>query len=126
MPRGAPAADSSPAWPAGNVPRIGVLQVCRSTDPLVGVTRQALRDGGYVEGKTIALEHRWAEGKAERLPALAADLVRLEVDAIMAFGDPAILAAQKTIRTIPPMIHGARLRTPRTMFTDRSFPPHRG
>jgi ABC-type uncharacterized transport system substrate-binding protein len=54
-----------------------------------------------VEGQSIALEQRWAEGKAERLPALAAELVQLKVDAIMAAGDPAILAAQQATKTIP-------------------------
>ncbi len=54
-----------------------------------------------MDGQTIAIEFRLAEGKTERLPALAADLVQLKVDAILTFGDPAIRAAQQATRTIP-------------------------
>jgi len=89
------------AQQAGKIPRIGVLQVWSSADPMVELIRQSLREVGYVEGQTIAIEFRLAEGKTERLPALAADLVQLKVDAIMTFGDPAIRAAQQATRTIP-------------------------
>jgi len=89
------------AQQAGKIPRIGNLQVWSSADPMVELIRQALREVGYVEGQTIAIEHRYAEGNAERLPALAAELVQLKVDAIMTFGDPAIRAAQEATKTIP-------------------------
>jgi len=89
------------AQQAGKIPRIGVLQVWSSADPMVELIRQALREVGYVEGRTIAIEFRLAEGKTERLPALAADLVQLKVDAIMTFGDPGIRAAQQATTTIP-------------------------
>ena len=89
------------AQQAGKIPRIGVLQVWSSADPMVGQIRQALREVGYVEGRTIAIEFRLAEGKTERLPALAAELVQLKVDAIMTFGDPAIRAVQEATKTIP-------------------------
>ena len=89
------------AQQAGKIPRIGVLQVWSSTDPMVELIRQSLREVGYVEGQTIAIEFRLAEGKTERLPALAADLVQLKVDAILTFGDPAIRAAQEATKTIP-------------------------
>jgi len=89
------------AQQAGKVPRIGVLQVWSSADPMVELIRQSLREVGYVEGQTIAVEFRLAEGKTERLPALAADLVQLKADAILTFGDPAIRAAQQATRTIP-------------------------
>jgi len=89
------------AQQAGKVPRVGVLQVWSSADPMVELIRQSLREVGYVEGQTIAIEFRLAEGKTERLPALAADLVQLKVDAIITFGDPAIRAAQQATRTIP-------------------------
>jgi putative ABC transport system substrate-binding protein len=89
------------AQQAGKIPRIGVLQVWSSADPMIELIRQALREVGYVEGQTIAIEFRSAEGKTERLPALAADLVQLKIDAIMTFGDPAIRAAQQATRTIP-------------------------
>jgi putative ABC transport system substrate-binding protein len=63
--------------------------------------RQGLRDLGYVEGQNIAIEYRWAEGKYERYPALAADLVRFKVDVIVAVGGAATEAAQQATRTIP-------------------------
>ena len=85
----------------GKVPRIGVLQVWSSADPMVELIRQSLREVGYVEGQTIAIEFRLAEGKTERLPALAAELVQLKVEAIMTFGDPAIRAIQEATKTIP-------------------------
>ena len=62
---------------------------------------QGLHDLGYVEGQNLVMEYRYAEGKAERLPALAAELVRLPVDVIVAGGTAAIRAAQHATRTIP-------------------------
>ena len=63
--------------------------------------RQGLRELGYVEGRNIALESRWAEGRFERLPDLAAELARLKVDVILAGGTPSALAAKNATRTIP-------------------------
>jgi putative ABC transport system substrate-binding protein len=63
--------------------------------------RQGLRDLGYVEGQSIVLEYRDAEGKRERLPELAAELVRLKVDILLALGTRAALAAQHAGGTIP-------------------------
>ena len=63
--------------------------------------RQGLRELGYVEGQNIAIESRWAEGKDDRYPALAADLVRLKVDVIVAVGGAATKAAQQATRTTP-------------------------
>jgi putative ABC transport system substrate-binding protein len=60
-----------------------------------------MREHGYVEGENLAIEYRWAEGKAERLPALAAELVRLGVDVIVTAGAPAITAAKEATTTIP-------------------------
>jgi len=96
---GAPLA--AEAQQAAKVPRVGVLQVWSSVDPVVELIRQSLREVGYVEGQNIVIEFRLAEGKAERLPALAAELVQLKVDAILTFGDPGIRAAQQATRTIP-------------------------
>jgi putative tryptophan/tyrosine transport system substrate-binding protein len=92
------------AQPAGKVPRIGVIvpgaPPGASGDEL-DVLRQGLRDLGYVEGQTIALEVRWGAGQRERYRALAADLVQLPVDVIVAAGGAAARAAQHATRTIP-------------------------
>jgi putative ABC transport system substrate-binding protein len=68
--------------------------------------RQGLRDLGYVEGKNVVIEYRYAEGKFERLPDLAAELVRLRVDLIVAAATPPALAAQKATTSIPIVIIG--------------------
>ena len=92
------------AQQAGKVPRIGYLAPNLSNAVLATheAFRQGLRELGYVEGKNIIIEYRWAEGKADRLPLLAAELVRLKVDAIFASGavQPA-LAAKNATTTIP-------------------------
>ena len=93
------------AQPLEKVPRVGYLSPGSSSDPVrlrrFEAFRQGLRDLGYVEGQTIALEARWAEGRYERYPALAADLVRLQVDVIVAVGGAATQATQQATRTIP-------------------------
>ena len=63
--------------------------------------QEGLRQFGYVEGKNIAIEWRWAGGRAERFPELAAELVRLKVDVIVATNNPALAAAKKATTTIP-------------------------
>ena len=68
---------------------------------LLDVLRQGLRDLGYVEGKNIVIEYRWAEGKYDRLPELAAELVRLDVSIIVTHGTPGSLAAKRATTTIP-------------------------
>jgi putative ABC transport system substrate-binding protein len=84
----------------GKVPHIGVLRQGFSPDPLVEAFRQGLRELGYVEGRNIRIEYRWAEGRAERLPELAADLLRLKVDVIVAAGVEA-RAAKSATTTVP-------------------------
>jgi len=83
------------------IPRIGVLRPGAPPDASVEAFRQGLRDLGYVEGKNIAFEYRWAEGKLDRLPDLAADLVRAKVDLIVTSTTPAIQAAKNATTTIP-------------------------
>jgi ABC-type uncharacterized transport system substrate-binding protein len=89
------------AQSVAKTPRIGVLMPTFDPNPMFGVFRQGLRDLGYVEGQSIALEYRFADGQLERLPALAADLVRRQVDIILADGTPAVRAAQHASGTIP-------------------------
>ena len=69
--------------------------------PWAEVFRQGLRGLGYVEGQNIALEERWAEGKYDRLPSLAAELVRLNVDIIVTASTPAAQAGQQATKSIP-------------------------
>src|SRR2546422_5690461 len=93
------------AQPPEKVRRVGYLNPGSSSDPLrqrrLEAFRQGLRDLGCVEGQNIAIESRWAEGKSDRYPTLAADLVRLEVDVIVAVGGAASKAAQQATKTIP-------------------------
>jgi putative ABC transport system substrate-binding protein len=84
------------------VPRVGYLTtVSRTDDWRLESLRQGLRELGYVEGQTIAIEYRFADGRPERLPALAAELVGLKVDVIVTAGPPAPQVAKQATRTIP-------------------------
>jgi putative ABC transport system substrate-binding protein len=85
------------------VPRIGFLvaQPTAISGPYLEAFRQGLRELGYVEGQNIAFESRSAEGKYERLPALAADLVRMNVDVVVTSAPPAATAAKQATSTIP-------------------------
>ena len=93
--------DPSHAQAGAKMPRIGILTPNFDPRSPFEAFRQGLRDLGYVEGQSIALEYRFAEGKAERLPALAAELVRLKVDVIVADAGAAARAAQHATETIP-------------------------
>jgi ABC-type uncharacterized transport system substrate-binding protein len=89
------------AQPAAKAHRIGFLSLQPGPGATTEAFRQALRELGYVEGRTITLEYRWAAAKEERLPELAAELVRLRVDVIVAAGTPSIEAAKSATSTIP-------------------------
>jgi putative tryptophan/tyrosine transport system substrate-binding protein len=97
------------AWPvgasaqqAGKVYRVGVLSAGGAPPPeLRAVLPDALRELGWIEGKNIVIERRYAEDQLDRLPELAAELVRLKVDVIVATGTLAPLAAKRATTTIP-------------------------
>jgi putative ABC transport system substrate-binding protein len=96
------AAEGQPA----KVPRVGYLEpgTAGAGTPFFEAFRRGLADLGWVEGQNIAIELRAAEGKYERLPDLAAELVRLKVDVIVTQGTPAALAAKRATTTIPIVI----------------------
>jgi putative ABC transport system substrate-binding protein len=91
------------AQQAGRLPRLGYLGASSPTlEPeILEAFRQGLRDLGYVEGQSIAIEYRWAEGHEDRLPELATELVGLKVDVIVTTGTPGTLAAKRATQTIP-------------------------
>ena len=85
------------------VPRIGYLAASSPSTNLARIEafRQGLRELGYVEGKNIVIEWRYAEGKFDRLPELVAELVRLKVDVIVTSGPPATRAAKEATARFP-------------------------
>ena len=98
------------------IPRIGLLETGTAkhiADRLAGF-KQGLRDLGYVEGKTILIEYRYANGEPERIPGLAAELVKLKPDVIVTSQTPPVLAIKQVSSTIP------------TVFFLLSFPIENG
>ena len=89
------------AQQAEEVPVIGYLIERSGPTAFDEAFRLGLRELGYSEGRNVVVEYRWADGKAERLPALAAELVRLKVDVIVTSGTPGGLAAKNATSTIP-------------------------
>jgi len=87
----------------GRVPRVGVLAPRTRADaaPFVDGFLRGLRERGWVDGKSIGLEYRFADGQYDRLPDLAADLVRIKVDVILAGSSSSAVAARNATRTIP-------------------------
>ncbi len=101
-PRGAPAQQP------GKVYRIGYLGLTNpvTARPGVDAFRKGLRERGWIEGQNLVIEFRWAEGKPDRLPALAAELAALKVDAILAAADLPSRAARDATTTIPIVMQG--------------------
>jgi putative ABC transport system substrate-binding protein len=87
------------AQPAPKVPRIGYLSLGPAATPSIFVER--LREAGYVDGQNVRIDYRFGVGRHDAMGALAGELVGLNVDVIMAFGDEAIVAAKKATTGIP-------------------------
>ena len=90
--------------------RVGILRPSAPplspTDPIAVGIPNALRDAGYVEGRNLVIERRWAAGELDRLPALARELVQAGVDVIIAVGAPAVQAAKAATSTLPIVLYG--------------------
>jgi putative tryptophan/tyrosine transport system substrate-binding protein len=105
---GAPLATEAQAPP--KEPRVGYLSIGSASDPrrvaIYEAFRQSLRDRGYIENRNISIERRFAEGNYDRLPGLAAELVRRRVDVIAAYSTPAAKAALGATKSIPIVMSG--------------------
>src|SRR6185295_5778429 len=89
------------AQPRPRTARVAFLEAGSMGSELWQVTREGLRELGYVEGQNLIIEFRSAEGQVERLPALLAELIRLRVDVIVVAGDAVVVAAKQATSTIP-------------------------
>ena len=119
------------AWPLSAraqqpaIPVIGLLSPESATTGNINGLHEGLRELGYVEGRDIRFEYRWAEGRYEQLPNFAAELVRLKVDVIVAFVTQAALSAKSATGTIPIVMVGVDLSPPlrAPVATSRVRPP---
>ena len=98
------------AWPVaaraqqvGKLPTIGFLgsSTLSAMSEWIAAFAQRLRERGWIEGRTVAIEYRWAEGRAERAAEIAAEFVRLKVDVIVTYATPPTLAAKQATSAIP-------------------------
>src|SRR5437867_9116138 len=97
------------AQPAPTVHRIGLLDLGSASEDQedLAAFRDRLRELGWVEGRSIAIETRWADGQPDRLPALVAELIRANADVIATITTPAALAAKAATSTIPIVMAGS-------------------
>ena len=114
------------------MPVIGFIRSTAAAGSAHFVTafRQGLNEAGFVEGQNVAIEYRWADFQNDRLPGMAADLVRRKVNVIAAMTTPAALAAEAATTTIPIIFDTAgdpvRLNAPVPMPAKRCYPVSRG
>ena len=110
------------AQQVGRIYRIGLLEAVPAAQNAANLDalRKGLRDLGYVEGRNLIIEYRSAEGRAERFPDLASELVRLRVDLIVTRGTPAALAAKDATETIPLLM--ATMGDPHAIVTSFAHP----
>src|SRR5262245_56805413 len=89
--------------PAGKLPIIGFLGAATPSarSQWVAAFVQRLHELGWIEGRTVAIEYRWAEGRSERFAEIAAEFVRLKVDVIVTYATPPAIAAKKATAVIP-------------------------
>src|SRR5436309_2750069 len=92
---------SADAQQPKKIPRVGILFIGGRDQPHLEAFKQGLRERGYTEGKNIVLDYRYAEGKVDRLPSLAAELVQLNVDVIVTTSGNSARAATEATKTIP-------------------------
>ena len=92
---------SAEAQQTKKIPRVGILFIGGRDQPHLEAFKQGLRERGYTEGKNIVLDYRYAEGKVDRLPSLAAELVQLKVDVIVTTSGNSARAATEATKTIP-------------------------
>ena len=107
---------------AGKVYRIGILEAIPASQNTANLAalRQGLRDLGYIEGRNLIIEYRSADGRAERFPDLAAELVRLKTDLIVTRGTPAARAAKNATETVPVLM--ATMGDPRAIVASFARP----
>lgn len=110
------------AQQGGKIYRIGILEPIPASQNAANLDalRNGLRELGYVEGRNLIIEYRSAEGRAERFPDLASELVRLKVDLILTRGTPAAIAAKNATGTIPLLM--ATMGDPRAIVTSYARP----
>ena len=94
------------AWPLsvraqGKLPTIGFLSAADRRSQWIAAFLQRLRELGWIEGRTVAIEYRWAEGRSERAAEIVAEFVRLKVDVIVTYANPMVLAAKQATSVTP-------------------------